>query len=294
MWRVDRPPADPDMLLNFVEKMVKERPLPSLAQTREDLEARRQTLKKRVRHSLGLDPWPEFAPLKAKNLGTLERPGYRIEKLVYEAWPDVLVTAHLYIPDPLRQPTPGLVYSCGHWMEAGKLAPLIQSFCASAALLGIVTLVYDPLGEGERMESWRDHGNLQALLIGECQLGWMVWESMRAVDYLFTRPEVNPDKVGMTGASGGGLNTLFTTAVDDRFTCAIPVAFPCTFSAAMQAERDLKLGRWHRCMQPGAQCDELRGNVGHRQPISSQAVHDLDWHSAIGFSLSPGCVRLPP
>ena len=124
-------------------------------------------------------------------------------------------------------------------MEAGKLAQPVQSFCAAAASLGIITLVYDPIGQGERLESWRDHGNLNLLLVGQSQLGWMVWESIRALDYLVSRPEVDPERIGMTGASGGGLNTFFTTAIEDRFACAIPVAYPCTFSAAMHAERDL-------------------------------------------------------
>jgi len=239
LWGIDRPPADPEMLLNFVEMMAQNQSVPSLPQTREELEARRSSLQKRLRHSLGLDPWPVRTALNARILGTLERPGYRIEKLVYEAWAGLPVTAHLYIPDQLKQPGPGLVYACGHWMEAGKLAPPVQSFCATAATLGIITLVFDPIGQGERLESWRDHGHLDLLLVGQSQLGWMVWESIRALDYLLSRPEVDPQRVGMTGASGGGLNTFFTTAIEDRFACAIPVAYPCTFSAAMQAERDL-------------------------------------------------------
>lgn len=239
LWGVDRPPADPQMLLDFIEKMAQNRPVPPPAQTPEELEARRSPLQMRLRHSLGLEPWPERTPLKVRKVGELKRAGYKIDKLVYEAWAGLPVTAHLYIPDPLRQPGAGLVYACGHWMEAGKLALPIQSFCATAATLGIITLVYDPIGQGERLESWRDHGHLNALLVGLSQLGLMVWESIRALDYLLSRPEIDTARVGMTGASGGGLNTLFTTAIENRFACAIPVAYPCTFSAAMQAERDL-------------------------------------------------------
>ncbi len=239
LWGVDRPPADPEMLLNFVERLAQNQPVPSLAQTREELEARRASLQLRLRHSLGLDPWPERTVLNARIVGKLERPGYKIEKVVYEAWAGLPVTAHLYIPDLVEQPSPGLVYACGHWMEAGKLAQPVQSFCAAVATLGIITLVYDPIGQGERLESWHDHGHLNALLIGESQMGWMVWESIRALDYLLSRPEVDPKRIGMTGASGGGLNTFFTTAIEDRFACAIPVAYPCTFFAAMHAERDL-------------------------------------------------------
>lgn len=239
LWGVDQPPAHPEMLLDFIETLAQNQSTPALAHSLAELEARCSPLKLHLRHSLGLDPWPERTELNARTVGKLERPGYTIEKLIYEAWPGLPVTAHLYIPVSITQPGPGLVYTCGHWMEAGKLAIPVQSFCASAAVLGITTLVYDPIGQGERLESWHDHGNLATLLVGRCQLGWMVWESIRALEYLLRRPEINPHKIGMTGASGGGLNTLFTTAIEDRFACAIPVAYPCTFFAAMQAERDL-------------------------------------------------------
>ncbi len=239
LWGVDRPAADAEMLLDFIENLAQNQPVPAMAQSMAELEARRPALKMRLRHSLGLDPWPERTALNARVVGKLQRRGYTIEKLVYEAWPGLPVSAHLYLPDPLEGPAPGLVYACGHWMEAGKLALSVQPFCASAASLGIITLVYDPIGQGERLESWQEHGNLNALLVGQCQLGWMVWESIRALDYLQDRPEVDPGRIGMTGASGGGLNTFFTTAIEERFACAIPAAYPCTFYAAMHAERDL-------------------------------------------------------
>lgn len=239
LWGVDRPAVDSGMLLNFVEKLAQHQSTPSPAKTWEELQSRRTPLQMRLRHSLGLDPWPGRTALKARLLGKIERADYTIEKLVYEAWSGLPVTAHLYLPHHLEKSNPGLIYACGHWMEPGKLALPVQSFCAAAATLGIMTLVYDPIGQGERLESWRDHGHLDMLLVGQSQLGWMVWESIRALDYLLSRPEVNPEKIGMTGASGGGLNTFFTTAIDDRFACAVPVSYPCTFYAAMAAERDL-------------------------------------------------------
>lgn len=239
MCGVDRPSVDSGMLLDFIEKMAQNQNVPHPAQTLEELESRRISLQTRLRHSLGLDPWPERTALNARIVGELVRPGYKIEKLVYAAWPGLPVSAHLYLPNRMKLPCPGLVYACGHWMEAGKLALPVQSFCAAAATLGIVTLVYDPIGQGERLAHWREHGHLDALLVGQCQLGWMVWESIRALDYLLSRPEVDSDRIGMTGASGGGLNTLFTTAIEDRFACAITAAYPCMFFEAMHAERNL-------------------------------------------------------
>jgi cephalosporin-C deacetylase-like acetyl esterase len=239
LWGVDRSPVFPEMVLDFIERLAHNQKTPPMAQSIDELEKRRQPLKMRLRHSLGLDPWPVRTPLNPRKMGEIQRQGYKIEKLVYEAWQDLPVTAHLYLPDTMKKPCPGLVYACGHWMEAGKLAPHIQSFCATTAQMGIATLVYDPIGQGERLDSWQAHGNLNALLVGQCQLGLMVWESIRALDYLQTYLDVDPDRLGMTGASGGGLNTFFTTAIEDRFSCAIPVAYPCTFFAAMHAERGL-------------------------------------------------------
>ncbi len=240
LWGVDPGPREPAMLLDFIEELAQHQPVPPAPRSAAELEQRREPLQRRLRHSLGLLPWPERTDLKVRTTGVVIRRGYRIEKLVYEAWPGLPVTAHLYLPEAHGKPAPGLVYACGHWMEAGKLAPPVQSFCATAAgLLGIVTLVYDPIGQGERLGSWRDHGHLNALLVGRSQLGLMVWESIRALDLLERRPEVDGRRIAITGASGGGLNTLFTAAVEDRFCCAIPAAYPCTFFHAMHAERDL-------------------------------------------------------
>ena len=136
-------------------------------------------------------------------------------------------------------PAPAVLYVPGHWMENGKLEPDIQICCANLAAQGFVVLVYDPLGQGERLGNWLDHGHLEPLLVGISQAGLMVWESIRAVDYLISRPEVDPGKVGMVGSSGGGLNTLYSCAIDDRILVSVPVCFVTTFLSAMTAERDL-------------------------------------------------------
>jgi dienelactone hydrolase len=123
-------------------------------------------------------------------------------------------------------------------MENCKLEPDIQLFCANLAARGFVVLVYDPIGQGERLGDWLDHGHLEPLLVGLSQEGLMVWESMRALDYLVSRPEVDPGRIGMTGASGGGLNTFYTSAVDERIQVSVPVCYITTFFSMMTAERD--------------------------------------------------------
>ncbi|MCE7989956.1 MAG: hypothetical protein DYG89_53085 [Caldilinea sp. CFX5] len=196
-------------------------------------------LRPRLLHSLGLMPWPAATPLDAMITGRVERADYVVEKVIYTARPGFPVSAHLYLPRRGRSPAPAVLYSLGHWMENGKLEPDVQRCCANLARLGFVTLVYDMIGQGERLgECPFDHGHLEPLLVGQCQEGLMVWESMRAIDYLVSRTEVDPTRIGMTGSSGGGLNTFYTAAVDERIQVSIPVCYVDTFFAMINAERD--------------------------------------------------------
>ena len=239
LWGIDRDSPYQDMLLDFIQQQARQlaarQPKP---ETREGWQLRAAELKPRLIDSLGLDRFSERTSLDAQIVGEIERPGYIIQKLVYESWPGFTVTAHLSLPRPASIPLPAVLYSSGHWMENGKLEPDIQLFCANLVQRGFVVLVYDPVGQGERLGDWLDHGHLEPLLIGLSQEGLMVWESMRAIDYLVSRPEVDPKRIGMTGASGGGLNTFYTSAVDDRIQVSVPVCYVTTFFLMMTAERD--------------------------------------------------------
>jgi len=239
LWGIDRDSPYRAMLLDFIEGQARglaER-LPG-PDTREKWEARRAELRPRLRHSLGLDRLPEHTLLNAQSVGNIERAGYTIQKLVYESLPGFTVTAHLYLPQERDLPAPAVLYAPGHWMENCKLEPDIQLFCANLARRGCVVLVYDPIGQGERLVDWRDHGHPEPLLVGLSQAGLMVWESIRAIDYLASRPEVDPQRIGMTGASGGGLNTAYTSAADERIRVSVPVCYVTSFLAMMTAERD--------------------------------------------------------
>jgi hypothetical protein len=196
-------------------------------------------VKKELRKSLGLDPLPNRTPLDAQVVGSIDRDGYIIEKVLFDARPGFTVPAHMYIPSPLRkgQQIPAILYSCGHWMENGKMEPDIQACCIGLAKAGFAVLVYDPIGQGERGCSFETHGHRDFLLLGMSQAGLMVWESMRAVDYLLTRPEVDGNRIGMTGASGGGLNTLYTCAVDERIAVSVPVCYVTSFVRFLRAMR---------------------------------------------------------
>nr|HMN31465.1 acetylxylan esterase [Caldilineaceae bacterium] len=229
-----------NMVLDFIEgqfqQLAAALPRP---QTAETWRQRAADLRRPLLHSLGLTTLPERTPLNPQVVGVIERPDYLVEKLIYEARPGFPVSAHLYLPRHAPFPAPAVLYSLGHWMENGKLEPDVQVCCANLAQLGFVTLVYDMIGQGERLgECPFDHGHLEPLLVGQCQEGLMVWESMRAIDYLVSRAEVDPQRIGMTGSSGGGLNTFYTSAVDERIAVSVPVCYVDTFLAMVNAERD--------------------------------------------------------
>jgi cephalosporin-C deacetylase-like acetyl esterase len=239
-WQgIDRPLRQGGMLLDFIESLAAElsegMPIPD---TLEVWKLQAANLDARLRRSLGLDRLAPVLSLEPQVVGAIRRDGYVVEQVVFRAAPDLWVAGHLYVPDPLTAPAPAVLYAPGHWMENGKLEPVIQVCCANLAMHGLVVLACDPIGQGERFGSWLDHGHLEPLLVGVSQEGLMVWESMRAVDYLLSRPEVDETRIGMTGASGGGLNTFYTSVVDERIKVSVPVCYVTTFRQMMVAERD--------------------------------------------------------
>ena len=194
-------------------------------------------------------PWPSKTPLNARVVGTIERRHYRIEKILFESRPGCLVTAHLYVPNNLDGPAPGIIGSCGHAAD-GKNAPLYQAFCQRLARNGFVVLIYDPFSQGERDQyyalqsresvwsSTHAHNMMgkQLELVGEWFGAWRAWDGIRALDYLLTRPEVDPAHVGLTGNSGGGTMTSWIWPVEARFTMAAPSCFVTTFAANLENE----------------------------------------------------------
>lgn len=201
--------------------------------------ARRIEVRQQLLVSLGLDPLPPRTPLHDRVVGVTEGDGYRIERLIFEPRPGFRAPALLYRPSATQEPMPAVLYSEGHWMRLGKSHELIQSFCIGLAKLGCVVLVFDPIGQGERGASFEDHGHAELLPIGMSQEGLMVWEHMRAVDYLLTRTDVDGNRIGLTGASGGGLSTVYVAAVDDRIAAAVPVCYVTSFARFLRVMRGL-------------------------------------------------------
>lgn len=209
------------------------------AQTLGEAAARRDVLRLQLRRSLGLDLLPRQHDTRARVAGKLARPGYFIEKIVYESLPGVLVPAHLYLPEKRQGRAPAILFYPGHWWADSKMRPDFQAFCITMARLGFVVLSWDPFGQGERGVSSRDHRRTELLLAGVAQQGVAEYETQVALRYLLSRPEVDPNRIGMTGASGGGYNTWITSALDDRIRVAVPVVGTSDFYEQIAVTRPL-------------------------------------------------------
>jgi cephalosporin-C deacetylase-like acetyl esterase/pimeloyl-ACP methyl ester carboxylesterase len=215
--------------------------------TKADAEGYVAFVQEKIREVFG--PEPERTPLHAKVTGIVERDAYNIEKVIFESRPEFLVTANLYVPKGRKFPLPGVVGSCGHSAN-GKAAEPYQSFAQGLARQGYVVLIYDPIGQGERLQYVREDlkprhgvgvsehlllGNQQSL-VGEFLGAWRAWDGVRALDYLLSREEVDPKHVGITGNSGGGTLSTWLCGVERRWTMAAPACFVTTFRRNLENE----------------------------------------------------------
>ena len=172
---------------------------------------------------------PEMpCPLEPEVLGTLVREGYAIERLTFQSRPGIRVTANLYRPHPALDRYPAVVSVHGHWPWA-RMDPHVQPRCIGLAKLGYVVLCPDAFGAGERAIEpgpGTYHGALVGASlwpVGTPLPGLQVYDNRRAVDYLISRSDVDPTKLAITGASGGGNQTLYAGATDERLAAVIPV-----------------------------------------------------------------------
>lgn len=198
--------------------------------TPDDVSRRQRELRSKFLEVLG--GFPERTPLNPKITGTLKRDGYRIEKVIYEARPDHHVTANLYVPDG-KGPFPGILFPLGHY-DNPKPAEEYQRTCIHLVKNGFAVLTYDPIGQGERYQTPgpRARGTSEhtlvdvgALLVGTCSAQYFIWEGMRGLDYLESRPEIDPKRLGCMGNSGGGTITSYLMALDERVASAVPNCF---------------------------------------------------------------------
>lgn len=192
----------------------------------------RPELQRQLREMLGLDPWPERSPLQPVITGQIEQSDIRVEKLHFQSLPGLYVTANLYLPKKVEAPLPTILYVCGHAIAkegnrsfGNKVA--YQHHGIWFAQHGYACLIIDTIHRGE-IEGIH-HGTYQYDMWwwnsrGYTSAGIEAWNSIRALDYLATRPEVDIDRIGITGRSGGGAYSWWTAAIDERIKVAVPVA----------------------------------------------------------------------
>ena len=201
-------------------------------ETLEDWQNNRETYRRQLFEMLGLDPLPERTELKAVTTGRLERDEIIVENLHFQSRPGLYVTANLYLPKALDGPAPAILYVCGHGgvkkdgISYGNKTHY-QHHAAWFARHGYVCLVLDTLQLGEiegihhgtyRHDMWWWNAR------GYTPAGVEAWNCIRALDYLQSRPEVNAEKIGVSGRSGGGAYSWWISALDDRIKVAVPVA----------------------------------------------------------------------
>ncbi len=175
-------------------------------------------------------------PLRPRITGKIQMQGFHIEKLIYESLPGIYVTALLYVPDGAGK-HPAILVPCGHAAN-GKVH--YQALAQRLVQRGYVVISWDPVGQGERSQFWdakqkksrynlicAEHavmGNL-AYLAGTNLARWEVWDGIRAIDYLLTRAEVDPQRIDITGTSGGGTQAALIAALDPRIKAAAPSCY---------------------------------------------------------------------
>lgn len=201
--------------------------------TPEQWTAYQEGLRKAFLEHLG--GFPERTPLNARVVGAVGGDRCRLEKIIFESQPGHYVTAVLFLPTTHQPPFPVVVMPCGH-SRSGKVEN--QTPGMLLAQNGIACLSYDPIGQGERVQFLDAKGNPRfsmttehtLLGAGSIPLGrgtatYRIWDGMRAIDYVASRKDIDPKKIGASGCSGGGTLTSYLMALDDRVACAAPSCF---------------------------------------------------------------------
>ena len=233
-------------IMNIAEAQYQKRD-EALAQlkTVADWKQRQEYVREKLLEMIG--GFPELTPLNPRIVGTLEYEDYRIEKLIFESRPQFYVTANVYVPKNRPTPMPAVLGPCGH-TNNGKAAELYQRAYIGLVKKGYVVLAYDPISQGERVQIYDpatgeskigygtgEHciqGN-QGYLMGVNLAQFRIWDGIRAIDYLCSRDDVDVDRIGCTGNSGGGTLTTYIAALDERVKVAVPCCYITTLKRRM-------------------------------------------------------------
>ncbi|WP_025765111.1 alpha/beta hydrolase family protein [Dyadobacter tibetensis] len=204
---------------------------------------RQETLQSKLALSVG--SFPEKTPLNPVITGSFEKNGYRVEKLYFESRPRYYVTAALFIPQQRATPAPAIIYCSGHTTE-GFRSETYQQIILNYVKKGFIVLAFDPIGQGERSQypgtdlqksAVKEHSypGSQSFLSGRPPANYFIWDGIRTVDYLLTRKEVDPARIGITGRSGGGTQSAYIAALDHRILAAAPECYITSFDKLLRS-----------------------------------------------------------
>jgi len=210
----------------------------SRLKTKSEWMKRQAFVKDKIMELVG--PFPDKTPLNPKITGTIKKEGYRIDKIVFEAMPGYYVTGCIYIPDGIKGKIPAILNVCGHNPDAFRMA-IYQVINYNLVKKGMIVFAIDPPGQAEHVQYFDKEINTSAIgysviehnyfgnqcfLTGSCGARYFIWEGIRGIDYLVSRKDVDPARIGVTGWSGGGQVTTYISAFDDR----VKVSIPCSGS----------------------------------------------------------------
>lgn len=196
-------------------------------QSLDEWKSRREELKRQILWAAGLDPMPARNPLNPRVMGRVEADGYIVENIALETLPGFWLAGNLYRPQNARNPMPAILHPHGHWKN-GRLESTDEcnspALASSLAQGGAIVFAYDMVGYNDTSQLPHKFGLEKAEQLwnfGPLQV--QLWNSVRVVDYLLSRNDVDAKRIGMTGASGGGSQTFLLAAIDDRIRAAAPV-----------------------------------------------------------------------
>jgi dienelactone hydrolase len=224
--------------------------------TKEQWQKRQEEVRKKLAKAIG--PFPEKTPLNPAITGVLKKDGFKVEKLYYESRPGYYVTAAMFIPDARQEKAPAIVYCSGHSVN-GFRSDVYQHIILNYVKKGFIVLAFDPIGQGERIQYQLDELNsgatgehsyagVQTFIAGVTPANYFIWDGIRTVDYLLTRKEVDPGRIGIAGRSGGGTQAAYIAAIDDRILVSAPECYITTFDKLLKsngpqdAEQNLMYG----------------------------------------------------
>ena len=198
--------------------------------SRAEYDAYRREMHGRMVEAIG--GFPEKTPLNARVSETVARDGYSVDKVIFESMPGVYVTGLFFRPSGASAPLPTVVVTCGHSLN-GKNFWGYQRACVQLVKRGMNAFIYDPFEQGDRLQVPEGKGccgghnliGVRAMLLGDSMAKYRIWDGVRAIDYVLSRPDVKKDAIGYQGQSGGGTMTSLMMAIDGRIRAAAPSCY---------------------------------------------------------------------